>query len=234
VAVLALPPASVGDLYLYRGDEVTQSRPVMTGDVFADVEIPGVEDGPGLALVLAHPCSMRKGAHVRDRIMVCRVTDGSPIRPDQWASGHFGVMPLPDLVGDGRFGHRAVFELAGRVSTSRLDISQRLACLEETGIALLLQRVAFNYTRATIEIDVLHSSVAHLLAEAELLEAWVDAVANSTGGAPSGELIRAAEIEFDALMRETDPVSGLTNRDKLIDGAARASIRRLVGRRLPR
>jgi hypothetical protein len=228
---LTLPPSSAGDLYLYRGGGITACRPVMTGDVFADVEIPGVDDGPGLALVLAHPCSMRSGAHLRDRVMACRVVDGSSIRPDQWATGYFGVMPLPDLMGTGDVGCRAVFELAGRVPTGSLDLEKRLSCLEETGIALLLQRLAFSYTRAVIEVEVLHSSVAHLLSEAELLEQWVEDRAAAAGGA-TATVIRAAEMEFDSLMREADPVSGDSSRARLVDPATRASVRRLVAKRL--
>ena len=80
-------PASAADLYLYQGAEVSACRPVMTGDVFSDIDIPGVDDGRGLALVLAHPCSMRGvGGHLRDKVMMCRVSDGSGIPIAKWAS----------------------------------------------------------------------------------------------------------------------------------------------------
>ena len=41
-----------GDLYLARGDEVNPLRPLFTGDVVADVAVPGVQDG-GMAMVVA-------------------------------------------------------------------------------------------------------------------------------------------------------------------------------------
>jgi len=230
---LTLPPTSAGALFLYRGGGITPCRPVMTGDVFADVEIPGVDGGPGLALVLTHPCSMRSGGHVRERVMACRVEDGPPIRQDKWATGFFNVMPLPGLAATGDLGHRAVFELSGRVLTTSLDFTKRLSCLEETGIALLLQRLAFSYTRSVIEVEVLHASVAHLLVEAELLEQWVEDRAAAAGAATS-DLILSAEEEFDGLMNEIDSVPGKTHRDRLKDPATRAAVRRLVAKRLGR
>lgn len=53
-------PAREDDLYHSRGEEVLPTRPLLTGDVLADVEIPGLDDGRGLAIVLTHPCSDRR------------------------------------------------------------------------------------------------------------------------------------------------------------------------------
>jgi hypothetical protein len=226
-------PASAADLYLYRGAEVSACRPVMTGDVFADIEIPGVDDGPGLALVLAHPCSMRAaGGHLRDKVMMCRVSDGSGIPLVKWAEGFYGVMPLPDLHGAPSLGHRATFELAGRVATAQLDSANRVACLDERGITLLLQRLVFSHTRAAIEPEVIHESVAPVLVEAELLERWVEARTLDVGLPASAAAIRAAEAEFEAFMSAVDAATGLNPRKQLLDPAARASVRRLVAKAL--
>jgi hypothetical protein len=224
-------PTSAAELYLYRGAEVRACRPVMTGDVFADIEIPGVDDGPGLGAVLAHPCSMRDGPHLRDRLMMCRVAERTSIPLAKWADGHYGVMPLPDLYGTPSLGYRAIFDLAGRVATDDLSLSNRVACLEERGVALLLQRLVFSYTRAPIDADTIHESVAHLLAEAELLEEWVEARTECVDTEPDADAIRAAEAEFDALMSKADEL-GVTNRSKLRDPATRASVRRLVAQAL--
>lgn len=225
-------PASAADLYLYRGAEVNACRPVMTGDVFVDVEIPGVDDGAGLALVLAHPCSMRQGAHVRDHVMMCRVLDGPKIPLAKWADSHYGALPLPDLHATPSLGHRASFELAGRVPTAQLGLDKRIACLDERGIALLLQRLVCSYTRATIEPEVIHESVAPNLLEAELLEGWVEARTDGAGLPPDAAAIHAAEAEFDAVMSEVDPATGGTHRDRLRDPASWASVRRLLAKRL--
>ena len=226
---LARPPEESSALYLARGNEVSASRPVMTGDVFDDIAIPGVDGVRGPALVLAHPCALRDGAHLRDRIMMCAVKKGSPIRSQHWL-GNFGVMPLPDLLRDGGLKHRAVFDLAGRVATADLDLARRQACLDDQGIVLLLQRLTFSYTRLAVDVEALHQSIAHVLEEANLLEEWVEDRAASVGRPLHSSEIREAESEFDALMLRVDPVSGIPNRQRLIDPMARASVRRLLRR----
>jgi hypothetical protein len=47
-------PASADELYLARGDEVEPYRPVLTGDVFSGVSIPGVPHDD-LGMVISHP-----------------------------------------------------------------------------------------------------------------------------------------------------------------------------------
>ena len=243
---LARPPAVASELYLARGVEVSSCRPVMTGDVFADVEIPGVEGGAGLALVLMHPCSMRDGAHLRDHLTMCAVRKGAPILPDHWL-GNFGVMPLPDLVGDGGLKHRAVFELAGRVPAKSLDLATRTACLgprgcgrrldplleqvrlfDDRGIVFLLQRLAFSNTRVAVDLETIHKSIEHVLEEANLLEQWIESTTASPGSAPDHTDITAAEATFDALMQRVDPGTQLSNRDMLRKPMTRAAVRRSV------
>ncbi len=59
-------PESAEELYRYRGRDVVLARPIFQGDVFEHVEIPGLDDGPGLAMVMTHPCTMRgKGGLLR-------------------------------------------------------------------------------------------------------------------------------------------------------------------------
>ncbi len=51
-------------------EDVEPRRPVMTGDVFDDVSIPGLDDGTGLAIVLTHPCSMRQSDNLVERLLI--------------------------------------------------------------------------------------------------------------------------------------------------------------------
>lgn len=53
-------PETDDDLYLARGEEVPPARPLMTGDVFAGITIPGVSDEPAAGMAVTHPCSMRE------------------------------------------------------------------------------------------------------------------------------------------------------------------------------
>lgn len=85
-------PASPEHLYLAASsDEVPTARPVMTGDVFPDVIVPGVDDA-GLAIVLTHPCSMRSdGVHLAARLLMARVATSAAIPLERWRTGHFKV-----------------------------------------------------------------------------------------------------------------------------------------------
>ena len=59
---------------LYRDRvQVPVTVPLMQGDVFAGVVVPGFSSEPILAEVIMHPCSMRDGATLRDRITVAPV-----------------------------------------------------------------------------------------------------------------------------------------------------------------
>lgn len=51
-------PESEDELYLARGDEVDHYRPVIQGDVFREVAIPGVSEHE-FAMIITHPCTIR-------------------------------------------------------------------------------------------------------------------------------------------------------------------------------
>ena len=99
------------ELHLARGDEVNERRPVFTGDIFADVAVPGVH-GSDMAMIVAHPCSMR-----------------GPVR------GYYDMTPLPEVDGTqmyvGRFSH------LGMVPTAELATASRQGCLSVYGVNLL-------------------------------------------------------------------------------------------------
>lgn len=128
-----------GDLYLARGEEVNPLRPLFTGDVVADVAIPGVQDG-GMAAVVAHPCSMRgKDAQLEPRVLVAAVAESGKIGRAAWAGGHFGLMPLPDLVDAGKLWVARLDDI-GKALTEQLVAGTRVACLTPFSVNLLQQR----------------------------------------------------------------------------------------------
>ncbi len=57
-------PDDPDDLYLARGD-VTIALPIMQGDVYDGVTVPGLSEEPLTVAIVMHPCSMRAGAHLR-------------------------------------------------------------------------------------------------------------------------------------------------------------------------
>lgn len=176
-------------------------------------------------MLIAHPCSMRRGAHVRDYVQMTRVEEGPPIASSGW-DGNYGVLPLPELFAPADLRHRATFELAGRVQTSALQVNSRIACLSTQGITLLLQRLAFNYTRVVVELDVIHEAIAHVLEEADLLEEWLSLRCQVPPEQLLAAIHRQEEEEFDAVM--SGHVGGVSLRQRLLDPKERAGVRRMV------
>jgi hypothetical protein len=217
-------PISSDDLYLARGSDVDASRPIITGDVFEGLRVPGSEDDGALAMVMAHPCSMREGAHLKSHVQMAVVRNGAPIQLDRW-DGNYGVMPLPELQRLGDLRPRAVFELAGRVSTAELLHHRRIACLSTKGILLLMQRMAFSMTRVAVSLDVLLGSIDFVLEEVDLLEEWVlerlDPTADNIESA-----LREEERQFDLVM--SAEIHGRSLRLHLRDPASRTRVRRSV------
>lgn len=67
--------ADAADLYLTRGQDVNPRRPLFTGDIFADVQVPGIQPG-GMALIIAHPCTLRgRQAQLKEHVLVAAVRE---------------------------------------------------------------------------------------------------------------------------------------------------------------
>jgi hypothetical protein len=215
-------PASPAELYLARGEEVNIDRPLMQGDVFAEIEIPGVEDGPGYAAVVTHPCSMRRdGVHLSERLLVARVEAAVPVPLDRWAQGNFKVLPLPELLGDDSESYALKFDLSGRVASARLMEAERLACLDTLGICLLLQRLVHHQSRVIVPTSTFHEACAAVFEEVDLAEEWLEAARSA------GEELDAAAVEFHSFLRAPrDDERSL--QEALHDAARRAHVRRAI------
>jgi hypothetical protein len=212
-------PESPDDLYRYRGSELNVARPIFQGDVFSDIEIPGLEDGRDLAMVLTHPCTMRgKGGVLRDRLLVCRVSAYRKVSVP-W-TGEYAILPLPDLVEGSATAYAAHFEDVGQIKSSELDALRRIACLDDRGVLLLQQRHAHHFTRHAVETETLFEHTSGLLVEAELLEEWIDAAVPLDPADDWQARCAAATKDFDEFL---DP-----HRQKLTRLADHAWVRRLV------
>ena len=187
-------PDSPDDLYRYRGDDVPRARPIFQGDVFENVEIPGLEDGPKLALVMTHPCSMRDGPTLRNRLQLGRVSES--IDTVDWR-GNYGIVPLPHLRPDADIrSFKMRLEDVGIVNGELLEPRSRIACLSDLGISLLQQRQAHYYTRDVVEKEVLFENSASLLVEAELLEEWIGSLVDDNDPDWTAKS-QSESIEFD-------------------------------------
>jgi hypothetical protein len=218
-------PPSADALYLYRADEVVAERPVQTGDVFDGVEIPGLDDGPGLAIVINHPCSMRSdGVDLLERLQLARVVLHQEVPLNAWKRHHQRVMPLPDLLLDGS--HYAVrFSEFGLVRSATLDLARRVACLDPYGVNLLQQRFIWDLARFFAPTAELHKSCAVAFQEISFMEEWNAGWADA--GLPEVDAARA----FHEWIRD-DGGTGMSRQDRLADEQQRAPLRRDMRRHL--
>jgi len=206
-----------GDLYLARGDDINPLRPLFTGDVVADVAIPGVQDG-GMAVVVAHPCSMRgKDAQLEPRMLAASVAEHGKVGRAAWAKGNFGLMPLPDLLEAGKLWVARLDDI-GKAVTADMMTGVRVACLSPFGVNLLQQRFIFRLTRHEVPTRLLQEVSAHVFEEADLLEEWSDAVC------AAGMSREKATASFEALIRG-DCGGGKTLQGDLRDPQRRSSVR---------
>lgn len=186
--------APTADLYDYRG-MVPAWLPYQQGDIFRDVELPGV--AAGFVMLFLHPCSMRQGTRLRDRLTVVQVTVASPRRvldePGQWA-GRNKVMPLPDLLADGASTHMADFMEIGTVEAARLPRSSRAAQLSLAGRLLMQQRIVFHLTRYAPRLDDLERATESVELEAQQQADWVQA---GCGGDDLAAATRVDELEAE-------------------------------------
>ena len=164
------PPLSAEELYAYRYPNVHKYRPLFTGDVFDEVNIHGIGDHP--AVIVEHPCSIRRGANLRESVLVAAVKSDTRHPDHKWIDGYFNRMPLPDLSLAGDF-HVGRFDMIGRVESSALSFERRVACLYPKGINQLQQRLVCYLTRCEIPTHRLDQELRHTYEEAQLAERWL-------------------------------------------------------------
>lgn len=165
-------------IYRARGDEVSETRPVFTGDVYADVPLPGSTGKvkPRVVAVLQHPCSMRKnGVDLVWQVLVAEVSARRELPEGDWATGYFSLMPLPDLRPDVTSSARhqaANFDNLYMVPPEAL--TSRIASLSPHGVNLLLQRWVHFSSRVIVPTEVFQVQTASFYEEADLIEDWCD------------------------------------------------------------
>lgn len=159
-------------LYDERAD-VSRARPLLQGDVFDGVVLPGFGTEPMRVQIVAHPCAMRTGASLTPRITVAPVEPHPLVTGRGW-QGNPRVMPLADLVEGEHFAAKFVDVTA--CPAELLTRDRRVATLSNQGIYVLQQRLIKHYTRTEMALEVLRSQSAPVLTEAELLWDWLERV----------------------------------------------------------
>jgi hypothetical protein len=188
-------------LYDQRGD-VSWSRPLLQGDVFEQIVLPGFGDDPRMVQIVTHPCAMRKGPALLPRITVAPVELYAKMTSQRDWDGNLRVMPLADLLPGKHYATRFVDVTAAPAEL--LTRGRRIATLSNRGIYVLQQRLVKHYTRFDTSLGLLRRESAPVLEEAQLQWDWLDTVLTDAEQTDEA-LIEAEEKVFDAWLGAGDP-----------------------------
>jgi len=195
----------------------------MQGDVLADVSVPGLAEDPLMVMVAAHPCSMRRGAKLAERVAVLPVEEGQKIARDAWSS-YVNFMLLPDLLADGK-DCKADFRRITSTLSENLAIQKRVVSLSVNGVLLLQQRLIKSLTRLDVPMEDLAQQMSPIFTEAELQRDWVEAAVESRGDGDSRsefDVIGEAVSGFHQWLDDNDKA----RRNQLSQTRYHASLRR--------
>lgn len=206
------------DLYEERNG-VSYARPILQGDVFEGVIVPGLGDEPLTVQVVMHPCSMRRGTELVERVQVAPVESYQKV--SDW-NGHIRVMPLPDLRGDGK-NYAAKFVDTTAVAASALTLDKRVASLTQRGVLVLQQRIVMDHARLDLDLGLFREQSAPVLAEAEMQETWIETALQGSGMLNVDAVARAS-ADFQSWLEE----EGQKRRKELDNEANHASLRKAV------
>ncbi len=190
-------PNSVEELYDARGEDVDELRPVCQGDVYHDLAMPGFEQDE-LVMLISHPCSLRKGATLRQRLQACPVRAHQMVPLEKWPSGYARVLPLPGLLGESH--HAGVLTETGVVQSDELASATRVARLSRDGILLLQQRIIYTLAHTVVGLDTLAEFNALALDEIELLEGWNEQLCGELWGADLRNALAQIASDFECYM----------------------------------
>ena len=205
-------------LYRTRGQEVVAYRPVFTGDVFFHVPIG--DNSPNVA-ILQHPCAIRvDGVTLQPSLLVAEVAPLDALKPSRWGSHNYKQMPLPALQLEQRPADYAVFFVKCHVITpTDLNAGERVACLSQQGVNLLMQRWVHHNSRVVISTQRYQDVTSPQYEEADMTEDWC------TDRDDDGISSENATLEIDAWLSNTI-APGETRRDQLQDPQKRSTLRR--------
>jgi hypothetical protein len=203
------------ELFDERG-EVSQYRAIFQGDVFRDVPLSDFDHEPMTVLIVTHPCSMRRGEDLVERLQVAPIEACQKHR--DWTN-LFREMPLFDLHEDGK-PNCAKFIESTSAKSSELILSKRIASLTHQGIYALQRQLILYQTRVDVSHIDLRRQMNPVLQEMELQREWLEYAFGDelSAGDQDGEIQRETEA-FQTWLTEV-------GRHKLKNEACYADLRR--------
>jgi hypothetical protein len=189
-------------------------RPLFTGDV---LRRPGDE----LVMTVHHPCAMRRGADLVERVLVVGVAAAGSPPPKLW-TGSYRAMFLPDLFGDGS-DFVADLDDIDMMSPADIAASTRAVILSPVGVNLLMQRWINHTSRVVVPTPTINTMIAGQYDEADLVaEAVGELVSMGAGAAPA-----QAQV---ARWLDVPPAGEEALRRRLSDPQQRSTVRRTMRR----
>lgn len=208
-------------LYDERGD-VSWTRPLLQGDVFDGVVLPGFGDEPMKVQIVAHPCAMRVGVDLAARVTVAPVVPHQQVIGGAW-DRFLRIMPLAELASTKHFATKFVDVTAA--PATMLTFGNRIASLSSRGIWTLQQRLAKHYTRVEMPLELLRRSSAAVLLETELHQVWLEEVLTEAEQSDIAAIEAEARV-FDEWLGQRDEPDAPTRRERLGQDIHHADIRR--------
>lgn len=171
----------------------------MTGDVFVGVSVPGEADPVDL-MVAGHPCTIRRGAVLAERVPCARIVPHQSVPYERWPRYDKNHFPLSSAAGVGEGRCVALWEWLAAPADELLR-SRRRATLQDQGVYIFLQRLIHSLSRFAPPLSILREASGHVLAEAELEYSWMLRLFDGELDSPD---MRGLIGEFDAFMGEDD------------------------------
>jgi hypothetical protein len=188
------------ELYDQRGD-VAWARPLLQGDVFDGIVLPGFGEKPMKVQIVSHPCAMRTGANLTQRVTVAPVEPHAAVSGTAW-DGSLRIMPLAELSHGEHFATRFVDITAA--PGQLLTRPRRIATLSHLGIYVLQQRLIKHYTRVEMPLELLRRESAAVLTEAVLQWDWLEEVLTDAELGNESAIEAEAKV-FDNWLGEGSP-----------------------------
>lgn len=214
-------------LYLAKGDEIVPGRPILTGDIFQDVQLePGSSKSPRMVMMLHHPCSMRRdGIKLRSKLLVAKVDKVNVWGEGSWQM-NYAYMGLPGLGIEAPEGKHWAVNFNELYTVSPASLTNRSTCLSNAGINILLQRWVHFSSRVVVPTFDFQTATEPFFEETELMETWCDEFE-----AESEEDVQAASKACLEWLRNA-PEGQATPQERLKYPQERSGVRRDMNRHI--
>jgi hypothetical protein len=222
-----VPPPKLDFFYL---GEASLLRPVMPGDVFREIPVPGCteeEASANLTIIVDHPSAMRDGAELKSRVRAAPLIVKPGLNREKFVKrGYFDCFQMPGLADVAKANEHEIDEgpwaaqlaAAAPVASAALDLRKRIACLDRDGVCYLLHCVSHSNTRIAVKVQSVFRKVYPKLVEIDQLEDWNEALVDPPLDESEreyslfNERLLDAATEFETFVNETQGSEGITLR----------------------